>query len=160
MWYHAPRGSKSCSWGSVGRRMRENLTAIFCVFALFALIVGKTAVPPDLLTAFSAYQSALDRGDLQRAARYGELTLAAAQKSELLDDAGRARLATMVASAQVRAGNPERARTLYERALAGLGDGAHAGDIATARAALKALERVTADRSLRSTVAAAPGKGG
>ncbi|MFZ1990858.1 MAG: hypothetical protein WAW96_13935 [Alphaproteobacteria bacterium] len=140
--------------------MRENFTVIFCVFAVFALIVGKSAVPPNLVTAYSAYQSALDRGDMRRAARYGELTLAAAQKSSLLDAAGRARLATMVAAVEAKSGNPERARALYEQALPGLSDGSHAGEIAAAQAALKALERVTADRTLRGPVTVARGAGG
>ena len=147
-------------WVRWGRAMRENFTVIFCVLAVFALVVGKSAVPPNLVTAYSAYQSALDRDDIRRAARYGELALAAAQKSSLLDSAGRARLATMVAAVQAKAGNSERARALYEQALPGLNDGAHADEIATAQAALKALERVTADQTLRSTVAAAKGAGG
>ena len=138
--------------------MRDNLTVIFCLIAAFALVFGKTAVPPNLVTAYSAYQSALDRGDTRRAARYGELALDAARGSNLLDAAGRARLAAMVAEVQARAGNPDRARALYQEALAGLGDSAQA---AAAHAALRALDRLTADQQpLRTTVAATPGAGG
>ena len=140
--------------------MRENFTVIFCVLAIFALIVGKSAVPPNLVTAYTAYQSALDRGDMRRAAHYGELTLAAAQKSSLLDASGRARLAAMVAAAQAKAGHPERARALYEEALTGLANGAQDGEIAATRAELKALDQVTAERGLRGPVTAATGAGG
>ena len=160
LWYHAPRGSESRCQGSVlvGRAMRENFTVIFCLLAVFALVVGKGSVPPNLMTAYAAYQSALDRGDVRRAARYGELTLAVAQRSPLFDAAGRARLAAMVAEVQARAGNPDRARALYQEALAGLGDSAQA---AAAHAALRALDRLTADQQpLRTTVAATPGAGG
>jgi hypothetical protein len=140
--------------------MRENFTVLFCVLAVFALIVGKSAVPPNLVSAYAAYQSALDRGDMRRAARYGELTLAAAQKSSLLDAAGRARLAAMVATAQVKAGNPERARALYEEAIAGLNDGTHISEMANTKAQLAVLDRVTADRGLRGPMSVSAGSGG
>jgi hypothetical protein len=140
--------------------MRENFTVLFCVLAVFALIFGKSAVPPNLATAYTAYQSALDRGDVRRAARYGELTLAAAQRSALFDAAGRARLAAMVAAAQAKAGNPERARALYEQAIAGLGDGVHADEIAATKAQLSALGRVTAERGLRGRLNLSAGSGG
>jgi len=140
--------------------MHENFTVLFCLLAVFALVFGKSAVPPNLATAYSAYQSALDRGDAKRAARYGELTLVAAQKSPLLDAAGRARLAAMVAAAQAKAGNPERARALYEQALAGLNDGAHASEMALTKAQLAALERLIAERTLRGPVSVAAGAGG
>ena len=140
--------------------MRENFTVLFCVFAVFALIAGKSAVPPNLVSAYAAYQSALDRGDMRRAARYGELTLAAAQKSSLLDAAGRARLAAMVATAQVKAGNPERARALYEEAIAGLNDGTHISEVANTKAQLAVLDRVTADRGLRGPMSVSAGSGG
>ena len=140
--------------------MRENFTVIFCVLAVFALIVGKSAVPPNLVSAYAAYQSALDRGDMRRAARYGELTLAAAEKSSLLDAAGRARLAAMVGAAQAKAGNPERERALYEEAIAGLSDGTNASEMANTKAQLAALDRVTAERSLRGPLSVSAGSGG
>jgi hypothetical protein len=92
--------------------MRENLTLIFCVLAGLFLVVGRASQPPDLMTAFHAYQEALGRGDARRAARYGEEALKAAAKSPLLDRAGIARLQIMVGKAQAEAGNPQRARAL------------------------------------------------
>jgi len=139
--------------------MRENLTVVFCLLAAFALVFGKSAVPPSLTTAYSAYQSALDRGDLKRAARYGEAVIIAARSSSLLDVAGRARLAAMVASAEAQAGNRDRARTLYKEALAGLNDGAHSSEIASATAQLRALEPARAEQALRGSLAAAAGSG-
>ena len=140
--------------------MRETFTGLFCVLAVFALVFGKASKPPDLGAALTLYQSALDRGDAREAARYGELTLAAAQKSNLFDAAGRARLAAMVASSQAEAGNADRAKALYQQAIVGLADGAHGADIAAAKAKLEALERIIAAQSLRGPMAGAAHAGG
>lgn len=140
--------------------MRETFTGLFCVLAVFALVFGKGASAPNLATAYTAYEAALDRGDSRRAARYGELTLAAAQTSKLFDEAGRARLATMVAAAQVRAGNPQRAKALYQQAIDGFGDGVHGQEVAAAKAQLDALDRIIAAQSLKGTVAASAHSGG
>lgn len=140
--------------------MRETFTGLFCILAVFALIFGKSAAPPNLATAYTAFEAALDRGDMHRAARYGELTLAAAQGSALFDAAGRARLAAMVAAAQAQAGNPGRARALYQQAISGFGDGVHGPEITTAKARLDALDRTIAAQSLRGPLAAPPHSGG
>jgi hypothetical protein len=66
----------------------------------------------------------------------------------------------MVAAAQAKAGNPERARALYEEALTGFANAGQDSEIAAARAELKALERVTAERTLRGPMTAARGAGG
>ena len=134
--------------------MRENLTLLFCLLAGFALIFGKASQPPDLTRAYAAYQSAVDRGDMRRAARYGELALAGAERSPLFDRAGIARLRVLVGGAQAKAGNPQRAHELYQLALAGFDDGAHSGEAADAKAKLGELDRLIAERSLRGTVGA------
>lgn len=136
--------------------MRETFTGLFCVLAMLALVFGKIAATPNLATAYTAYQSALERGDMHRAARYGELTLAAAATSQLFDDAGRARLAAMVATAQAKAGNPERARALYQQAITGFGDGVHAQEAAAAKSQLAALDRIIAERTLKASVTPSP----
>ncbi len=140
--------------------MRETFTGLFCVFAVFALVFGKGAAPPNLARAYTAYQAALGRGDVRRAARYGELTLAAAEKSSLFDEAGRARLAAMVAAAQAQAGNPERARALYQQAISGFSDGAHGQEIAATRAQLAALDRIIAAQGMRGPAALSAHSGG
>jgi len=137
--------------------MSENLTLVFCVLAAIALVLGKAAQPPDLMHAFAAYQTAAGRGDMHRAARYGEAALVAARRSPLLDTAGIARLDLMVGETEERDGNKERARQLFELASQGLADGAHPGELATAKARLDALDRQIAERSLRGPVMAAPG---
>jgi hypothetical protein len=137
--------------------MREDFTLLFCIVAGLAVLLGRGAQPPDLMRSYGAYQSALERGDNRRAARYGEQMIEAAKSSDLFDEAGLARLEIMVGEAQADAGNPQRARVLYQLALSVLDDGDHPAELGAAKEKLGALERIIADRSLRGTIALSPG---
>ncbi len=82
--------------------MRENLTLIFCVLAAFAILFGRGQHAPTLSQAYDAFEQALGRGDMRRAAHFGELALAAAPKSSLLDSAGIARLTLQVGDVELK----------------------------------------------------------